>query len=302
MKVVGLFMNLAETDQHMPLRKQAFLAGLKGFTEGKDVQLEYKYGAGQHQNYPKIAKDLVALNPDVLFCGCGPSWTELSIALQDAARDIPIVFAGMIDPRRVGRLSTRPNDNVGGFISYETSLCETWPVKLKQMAPKLTRIAVTRDRDRQLGPAQFAAIAAVAPSLGLTVTPINLTDTDAAVEAAIASFARAPNSGLIVPGSTLAATRRDFIIGLAAKYRLPAMYPNHMYTTSGGLMSYGAKTLKLYEMGAGYVASLLSGGDSSKLTVVRNSDFELVINLKPAKAMGLEVPQTLLDQADEVLE
>ena len=301
MKLVGMFLNLAKNDSQIPLREEAFLKGMKGWTKDKDVRFEYRFGGGEHEKYHQYAQELVALKPDVIFAGCGPSWSALETALQDARQTIPIVFAGMIDPTSTNRITSDNSKSVTGYVSYETILCKTWPGKLKQIAPQVVRVAVIRDPGRRLGKVQFDAIESAARTLGLTVSAIDVTESAEAIKRNIAAFAGAAGGGLIVPGSTLAATRRDLIIGLAAQHRLPAIYPNHMYTTSGGLISYGAITLELYESAGSYADRILKGASPSQLPVIRDNKFELVINLKTANAMGLDVPNALLSEADEVM-
>jgi len=313
MKLVGLFLNLAEGDPDTEGRKAAFKRGLRGYTEGQNVLLEYRFGAGDFPNYRRLAKQLVSLRnegrpPDVIFSGCGPSWRALEAEMASAGVDIPIVFAGMIDPTPTADLVPSASHMVTGFISYRADLCKEWPRKLKQMVSQLSRAVILydpgdalggSDSPRQLGETQLRAIREAAAQVPLDVStpPIDVTASKREIERKVKNFADAGpgKSGLIVPGATLAATCRDFIARLAIDYKLPAIYPNRMYTKSGGLMSYGAKTLKLYESAAERVAKILNCEKVEGPT--HRADFELVINQNTANEMGLRVPPDLLKEA-----
>jgi putative ABC transport system substrate-binding protein len=314
-QLVGMFMNLAEGDLDMADRRAVFKEGLTGYTEGQNVRLEYRYGAGDFPRYRKLAKELVALRneqgnpPDVIFSGCGPSWRALEAEMASAKVNIPIVFAGMIDPTPGAALDPRSSHIVTGFISYRADLCEKWPPLLKRMVPQLTKAAILydpgdplspADSRRQLGKTQLDAIRKAAAGLDASAV-IDVTASKREIENDIADFARtsAGKGGLIVPGATLAATCRDFITGLAIEYKLPAIYANRMYTKSGGLMAYGAKTLNLYKNGAGLVAKILKKQTVDGPTHLK--DFELVINQKTANEMGHTVPPDLLREADYVI-
>jgi putative ABC transport system substrate-binding protein len=308
MKLIGLFMNLAEHDSDVAHRKVAFKRGLKGFTEGHDVRLEYRYGGGDFPNYPHLAKQLIALRPDVVFAACGPSLRALEAEIQSANANIPIVFAGVIDPTPEANLTPSSSRIVTGFISYRADLCTKWPHYLKRMAKHLTHAAVLydpgsplsqRDPDRKLGRTQRDSIKRAADQVGLDAsTLVDVTASKREIERDVANFAKknAGNGGLIVPGATLAATSREFIARLAIEYRLPAIYANRMYTQSGGLMSYGAKTLKIYESSAERIAKILNHEHVEGPT--HRADFELVINSQAADAIGLKVPADLLGEAE----
>jgi len=301
-------MNLSEHDLDVAHRKAAFKRGLKGFTEGQDVRLEYRYGGGDFPNYPNLAKELVALRPDVIFAGCGPSFRALTAEMHNANVDIPLVFAGVIDPTPEANLVPTARHIVTGFISYRADLCTKWPGYLKRMAGHLTHAAIlfdpgsplrTNDPDRKLGGTQRDAITKAARQVGLDISAvIDVTASRREVERDIANFAKTNTGkgGLIVPGATLAATSREFIARLAIEYRLPAIYPNRMYTQSGGLMSYGAKTLKIYESSAERAAKILNHEQVEGPT--HRQDFELVINRRAADAIGLTVPADLLSEAE----
>jgi putative ABC transport system substrate-binding protein len=308
MKLIGMFMNLAEHDSDIAHRKAAFKRGLKGFTEGHDVRFEFRYGGGDFPNYPNLAKQLVALKPDVVFAGCGPSFRALAAEMQSANVDIPLVFAGVIDPTPEANLTPSSRHIVTGFISYRADLCTKWPGYLKRMAKHVTHAAILydpgsplreRDPDRKLGGTQRDSIKKAADQVELDAsTLIDVTASKREIERDVANFAKknAGKGGLIVPGATLAATSRKFIARLAIEYRLPAIYPNRMYTQSGGLMSYGAKTLKIYESSAERVAKILNHEQVEGPT--HRQDFELVINSQAADAIGLQVPADLLSEAE----
>ena len=243
--------------------------------------------------------ELVALTPDVIL-----ATGSISMApLLQATRAVPIVFVQVVDPVGSGFVDSlaRPGGNATGFTNFEYGLSAKWLELLKQIAPGVTRAAVLRDPTAAAGIGQFGAIQTAAPSLGVEVNPVNVRDVGE-IERAIAAFARASNGGLIVPGSALANVHRDLIIALAARHQLPAAYANRVYVTGGGLISYGVDTLDQYRRAAGYVDRILKGEKPADLPVQLPTKFELVINLKTAKALGLTVPQTLLAIADEVIE
>jgi len=216
---------------------------------------------------------------------------------------VPVVFMNVVDPVGAGFVDSlaRPGGNATGFVSFEYGLSVKWLELLKEVAPRVTRVAVIRDPDISAGIGQFGAIQAAAPSLGLELIAVS-PRTAGEVERAIAAFARAPNGGLITTSSALAIIRRDLIIGLAAKHKLPAVYHRRVFPASGGLISYGADVIDLSRRAAGYVDRILKGEKPADLPVQAPSKYELVINLKTAKALGLAMPQTLLARADEVIE
>jgi putative ABC transport system substrate-binding protein len=263
------------------------------------VRIEYRRSAGNAADTRKYAAELVALVPDVILS----SGTEAVAALQQATRTIPIVFTIVVDPVGAGLVDSlaRPGGNATGFIAFEFGISGKWLELLRQIVPAVKRVAVIRDPAVSVGVGQFGAIQSVAPSLGVEVTPVNVRDADD-IERDVAAFARVPNGGLIVTGSALAAVHRDLIIMLAARHQLPAVYSNRFYVTGGGLISYGPDLVDQYRQAAGYVDRILKGEKPADLPVQAPTKYELAINLKTAKALGLEMPQSLLARADEMIE
>lgn len=242
---------------------------------------------------------MMALQPDAVLAGVG----QTTPALQEASRTIPIVFAQAIDPVGAGYVDSlnRPGGNATGFIQFEYELAGKWLELLKEIAPRITRAAVLREPGTA-GIGQWAIIQAVSHSLGVEVKPIGVEKTANEIERAISAYAREPNSGLVVVVSASALTHRDLLIALAARYRLPAVYPHHEHVGAGGLITYGANITHQYKLAAGYVDRILKGENPANMPVQAPTKYELVINMKTAKALGLEVPPTLLARADEVIE
>jgi len=278
----------------------AFLQGLQqlGWTEGRNVRIDVRNAAGNAADARQYATELVALAPDVILAfgvTVGP--------LLQATRTVPIVFAIVPDPVGSGFVASlsRPGGNATGFMMFEYSLCGKWPELLKEIAPGVTRAAVLRDAAIPAGIGQFAVIQSVAPSLGVEVSPVNVRDA-AEIERDVAAFARSANGGLIVTASALSVVHRDLIIALAARHKLPAVYFERFWVASGGLISYGPNFLDQFRRAAGYVDRILKGEKPADLPVQVPTKYELVINLKTAKALGLEIPPTVLARADEVIE
>jgi putative tryptophan/tyrosine transport system substrate-binding protein len=246
------------------------------------------------------AAELVALAPDVILAATG---TATVAALLQTTRSVPIVFATVIDPVGAGFVASlgKPGGNTTGFTIYEYSMSGKWLELLKEIAPAATRVAVLRDPAVASGIGQFGAVQIVAPSLGVVVSPVDLRDTGE-IERAIAAFARSPNGGLIRTGSAMGIVHRDLIVRLAARHRLPAVYPGRFHVTAGGLISYGPDVIDQYRRAASYVDRMLKGEKPSDLPVQAPTKYELVINLKTARALGLDVPTTVLARADEVIE
>ena len=283
-------------------RLAVFLRRLQelGWTDGRNVRIEYRSAAAEADRLRTFAADLVALAPDVIL-----AWPSQSLAaLQQTTRTVPIVFVNVIDPVGAGFVASlaRPGGNTTGFTAFEYSLSGKWLELFKEIAPNLTRIAILRDPAAAAGIGQFAAIQAMAPpSFGLELSPINVHDAGE-IEREVAAFACEPNGGLIVTASSAAVVHRELIILLAARYRLPAIYPFRFYVTSGGLISYGPDPSDQFRQAAGYVDRILKGEKAANLPVQAPTKYELAINLQTAKAFGLTVPPSLLARADEVIE
>jgi ABC-type uncharacterized transport system substrate-binding protein len=271
-----------------------------GWTEGRNVQYEYRSrSSGSIDLARRNAAELVALAPDVILVG-GATNME---ALQRATRTIPLVFAGLTDPVGAGFVESlaRPGGNTTGFTSFEYGLSAKWVELLKEIAPRVTLAGVLREQGSSVGIGLWAAMQGAAPSLGMELRPIGAREASD-VEQGIASFARRPNGGLIVTVGGIAIRYRDLITTLAARHQLPAIYPFRYFVTSGGLLSYGPDISDQYRRAAGYVDRILRGEKPADLPVQASTKYELVINLKTARALGLDVPPTLLARADEVIE
>ena len=297
---IGVLSGWARDDKDNDVRLAAFRQRLQqlGWTDGDNVRIDLRFAAGNPENYRKYAAELVALAPDVILASGG----SLAPMLQ-ATRTVPIVFTFAADPVGSGFVESlsRPGGNATGFLQFEYDLCAKWPELLKEIAPSVTRAAVLRDLASPTGIGQFAVIQSVARSVGVEVSPINLRDTGE-TERAVTAFARSSNGGLIVAASVLAAVQRNLIVELAARYRLPTVYFERLYVASGGLISYGPNFLDQFRRAAGYVDRILKGEKPADLPVQAPTKYELVINLKTAKALGLDVPQSVLARADEVIE
>jgi len=301
MRRIAVFMNLASDDPEGQTRVGAFLQGLQemGWSLGRNVRIDYRWTAGDADRLRRYAAELVALAPDVILA----NGATLVGALQQANRTVPIVFANTTDPVGGGYVASlaRPGGNATGFMSVEYSIGGKWLELLKQIAPNVTRVAVLRDATQGSGTGMFAAIQTVAPSFGVELSPIDVSDASE-IERAVTAFARGGNGGLIVTASTMAQIHRDVIIALAAQHRLPAIYNYRFYVSSGGLISYGTDTIDPFRRAAGYVDRILKGEKPADLPVQAPVKYETVLNLKTAKALGLDVPATVLVRADEVIE
>jgi putative tryptophan/tyrosine transport system substrate-binding protein len=297
---IGVLMTQAADDPEGQSRLLALEQGLQesGWTIGRNVRIDTRWGAGDAERYRRYAAELVALAPDVILVN-GPAALA---QLQQATRSLPIVFTNVTDPVGAGFVVSvaRPGGNATGFMLSEYSTSGKWLELLKEIAPRVTRAATIRDPTLTSSVAQFAAIQSAAASLGVELSPIDMRNTGE-IERTIAAFARAPNGGLIVTtGGT--STRRSLIVTLAARHRLPAVYPFRYYVADGGLISYGPDPIDPYRRAAGYVDRILKGEKPADLPVQAPTKFELVINLKTAQALSLTVPETLLARADEVIE
>ena len=282
-------------------RDTAFLEAFEqlGWTNGRNVQIEVRWSEGNDVKARKYADELIAPAPDVILA---TGSAGAAVALK-ATQTIPIVFVVVPDPMGSGFVQSlsRPGRNATGFMSFEYSLCGKWPELLKEIAPNVTHAAVLRDPTFVSGIGQFAVIQAVAPSVGIEVSPIDLREQNQ-IERAIATFAQSPNGGLILAASGIGATNVNLVITAAARYKVPAVYPEQTFVAAGGLISYGPNFTDQYRRAAGYVDRILRGEKPADLPVQAPNKYELAINLKTAKALGLSVPQSLLARADEVIE
>jgi len=300
-RLIGVLMNYAETDPVSQSLVAAFAQGLQqlGWTIGQNVKVDYRWGGGDAEARRKHAAELVALAPDVILAH---SSAALAPLLQ-VTRTVPIVFTVVADPVGAGYVEglARPGGNATGFTNFEYGIAGKWLELLKEIAPGVTRVAVLRETAIAAGPAQFGALQGSASSLGVELRPVDVRDADQ-IERAIAAFAQGSNSGLIVTGSPAAVFHRELIISLAARHQLPAVYNNRVYAASGGLVSYGPDFVDQFRRAAGYVDRILKGEKPADMPVQASTKYELVINLKTAKALGLKIPPTLLARADEVIE
>jgi putative tryptophan/tyrosine transport system substrate-binding protein len=300
MRSVGVLLNLAASDPMGQAHVAAFVKGLQatGWADGRNVRIDTRWAAADPGNYRKYAVELMALRPDVILA----STTPAVVQLQQASRTVPIVFVSAIDPVGSGLITSmaRPGGNVTGFVIFEYALAAKWLELLKEIAPGVKRAAVLRDPTTAAGIGQFAAIQAVGP-IGIELSAIDLRDVGE-IERAIADFAQHPNGGLIVTASQFGTNHPGQLAALAARHKLPAVYPFRYFSSAGGLISYGPDQLDEYHRAAAYVDRILKGEKPADLPVQAPTKFELVLNLKTAKALGLTVPPTLLAIADEVIE
>jgi putative ABC transport system substrate-binding protein len=302
MRLIGVLQGLSANDPEAEGRFSEFQKELQrlGWTAGRNVRLDRRWGEGNSDTMRRQAAELVALSPDVILTTGGDA-TE---RVLQATRTVPVVFTVVPDPVGAGlvkRLS-RPGGNATGFMQLEYSLSGKWLELLKQIAPNVNRAAVFRDPGIPAGIGQFAVIQSVAPSVGVEVSPINNNDAEAEIERAVADFAQEPNGGLIATASAAGITRRRFFISLAARHKLPAVYFNRDLVSSGGLISYGANFTDLYRQAAVYVDRILKGETPADMPVQAPTRYEMVINLKTAKALGLTIPPSVLARADDVIE
>jgi ABC-type uncharacterized transport system substrate-binding protein len=301
MRRVGALMPYAANDPQVQIRIAAFLQGLQqlGWTVGNNVQIDYRWSGGKEDDTRKYAAELVALAPEVIFAAgsaaVGP--------LRRATRTVPIVFVLVPDPVGSGFVENlaRPGGNATGFTPWEYSIGAKYLELLKEIAPAVKRVAVIRDPAISAGLGLWAAIQSISPSFAVNLRPVDVSDAGE-IERALAAFAGSPNGGFILTGSALAIVHRDLIIALAARHRLPAVYYDRYFVAAGGLISYGADLIDQFRSAAGYVDRILKGEKPADLPVQAATKYELVINLKTARALGLDVPPTVLARADEVIE
>jgi putative ABC transport system substrate-binding protein len=301
MRRLGWLTSLAANDPQALARVNAFVQELQklGWTVGRNLRIDYRFGAIDPERKRTFVAELAALAPDVMLA---TGDTNTAPLLQNS-RTVPIVFMGVPDPVGAGFVTSlaRPGGNATGFTNFDYAMSGKWPELLKQIAPAITRIAVFRDPTTPNGMAHLAAIQSVSPFLRVDASPIDVRNAGE-FERSIAEFARAPDGGMIVPPSGLAQVHRDLIIMLAARHRLPTVYPYKYFVTYGGLASYGPDEINDYRLAAGYVDRILKGDKPADLPVQAPTKYELVINLKTARALGITVPATLLARADEVIE
>jgi putative ABC transport system substrate-binding protein len=300
MRRIGVLMYLRAEDAEGRARLVAFTQALRrlGWSEDRNVRIEIRWAVAS--DIRAHAAELVALAPDILVAGNG---TATVAPLLEATRTVPIVFVSVIDPVGAGFVASlaQPGGNATGFMDHEYSMGGKWLELLKQIAPRVTRAAVLRDPAVASGIGQFGAVQIVAPALGVELTPVDVRDV-AEIERAGTALARGSNGGLIVTSSALAITHRELITTLAARHNLPAVYARRVFVTDGGLVSYGPDSVDQFRQAAGYVNRILRGEKPADLPVQAPTKYELIINLKAAKALGLDVPATLLASADEVIE
>jgi ABC-type uncharacterized transport system substrate-binding protein len=298
---IGVLTGSAADDPDAQTRVAALRQGLQqlGWIEGRNLRIDARWGAGDAAAIRKAATELAALAPDVIVAGGSAG----GAAMLQATRTVPVVFVIVPDPVGSGFVESlaQPGGNATGFMMFEYGLSAKWLELLKEIAPRVTRAAVLRDPALTAGIGQFAVIQSVAPSVGVDVSAINLREA-AEIERAVSAFARRPNGGLILTASALTAIHRDLVVSLAARHKLPTVYVSRFFVAGGGLVSYGPDFVDQYQRAAGYVDRILKGEKPAELPVQAPTKYELVINLKTAKALGLDVPPTLLARADEVIE
>jgi ABC-type uncharacterized transport system substrate-binding protein len=301
MRRIGALIAFAEDDPETKERLTGFRQGLakRGWVEGRNVHIDYRFAAGRAERFPALAKELIALQPDVIL----GHTTGVTAILQRETRAIPIVFVNVSDPIGMGFIASlpRPGGNLTGVLHYEASIVGKWLAMLKEIAPRLTRAALFANRQTTSFDYFLKSGKAAASSLAIDLVASHV-ETAADIERAIEAFARVPNSGLLLPPDATTVVHRDLIIALAARHRVPAVYPLHVFVVAGGLMSYGTDQNDLFRLAASYVDRILRGDKPTDLPVQAPTRFETAVNLKTAKALGLTLPPGLLAIADEVIE
>jgi ABC-type uncharacterized transport system substrate-binding protein len=301
MRRIGVLNTLAADDPEDQARLATLAQGLQqlGLTIGRNVRIDTRWGAGDPERIRKSAAELVALAPDVILA----TGSAAVAPLLRMTRDVPVVFVLVPDPVGAGFVDSlaRPGGNATGFTTFEYGISAKWLELLKQIAPGMRRVAVLRDAALSVGSGQFGAIQSVAPTFGVELRPVDVRDA-AEIERGIIAFARSPNGGLIVTGSALAVVHRDLIVALAARHQLPAVYFQRLFVAGGGLISYGPDFLDQYRQAAGYIDRIFKGEKPGDLPVQAPNKYETVINLKAAKALGLDLPPDVLARADQVIE
>jgi putative ABC transport system substrate-binding protein len=301
MRRIGILMPNAADDPEYQARITAFLQGLAqlGWIDGRNARIDTRWGVADAERIRKYAAELVALAPDVIWVNSSPALA----ALLQATRTVPIVFTGVTDPVGAGFVDSlaRPGSNATGFAVFEYGISAKWLELLKEIAPRVTRAAVLRETAVASGPAEFGIIQAAAPSLGVELRPVDVRNASE-IERALTAFAQGSNGGLIVTGSPGTLFHRALIVALAARHKLPAVYWLRRFVTDGGLISYGPDISDQFRKSAGYVDRILKGEKPADLPVQTPTKYELVINLKTAKTLGIDVPASVLARADEVIE
>jgi putative tryptophan/tyrosine transport system substrate-binding protein len=299
---IGVLLAATAGDPEYQTRMGALHEGLAalGWTEGRNLRVDTRWAGTNADDLRKHAVELAALAPDAIVAGSG---TTTTAPLLQATRTVPIVFVIVVDPVGAGFVASlaRPGGNATGFLMFEYGLSSKWLEVLKQIAPGMKRVAVLRDPTIASGIGQFGAIQSAAPSLGMEASPVNVRD-DGEIERALATFAHRGNGGLIVTASPLSLVHRELTVALAARHKLPAVYWERVFVAAGGLISYGPDRIDQFRRAAGYVNRILRGEKPADLPVQAPTKYELVINLKSARALGLDVPPMLLARADEVIE
>jgi putative tryptophan/tyrosine transport system substrate-binding protein len=301
MRRIGVLMSIGADDPEASALVEAFSQGLAeaGWVIGRNARIDYRWFQGNAETARAYAAELLALKPDLILASATPG----AIAVKQLTRTVPIVFTRVADPVGAGIVANlaRPGGNITGFMVYDFSFGGKWVDLLKEIAPHVTRVAVFRDDTNPAGIGQFAVIQAMATSVGLQVTPVAVHNSDE-ISSTVEAFAHSPNGGAIVTGGALNTVHRDLILKLIARYKLPAIYYDRVSVADGGLISYGPDFPDQFRRAAGYVDRILKGEKPGDLPVQAPTKYELVINLKTAKALGLTVPQSLLARADEVIE
>jgi putative ABC transport system substrate-binding protein len=297
---IAVLMNLIADDAEGQSRVAAFLQGLRelGWSADRNMQIDIRWAGNDDGRYHRYAAELAALAPDVFLASASPA----VMALQQVASTVPIVFVAVSDPVGAAFVDSmaRPGGRITGFTQFEYGISAKWLEILKEIAPRVTRVAVLRNPAIAAGSGQLGALQAVAPSLGVELRPVDVRNSEE-IERAVAAFVRGSNDGLIVTGGG-SAVHRKLIVSVAARHQLPAVYPYRYYAASGGLISYGPDLVDQFRQAAGYIDRILKGDKPGDLPVQAATKYEMVINLNAAKALGLDVPPTLLARADEVIE
>ena len=299
---IGILMGYAESDPETKLRIAAFRAGLakRGWSEGHNIQVDYRFSAATESHQTALAKELLALHPEVVLAHT----TTVVAAVQRESQETPVVFVGVSDPIGSGFVTSlaRPNANLTGVMQYEQGIVSKWLSMLKEIAPHIERVALVANPKTSPYNYFLSAARVAAPSLSMEIVPSPIENSATDIERVIDALGRQPNIGMLLPADSTAVVRRDLIVALAAKYRLPAVYPFGYFVPAGGLMAYGIDQNDMFRLAASYVDRILRGDKPAELPVQAPTRFETALNLKAAKALGLRVPSGLIVAADEVIE